>query len=180
MDVWKKNILENLEAGLLEYKIVGEFLMDIRKEFREGNKKSTKIAKLKRLEQRRKTIEEFVQESSKREQIWEMPPNKGVQERNKQDDQEEVNGGRKTSNKHSVIRWVCGQTLGLGLVNKNRTVVLLLVYNRKMACDLEVMWQSLEQSRRIEKSLERVRVRSNIKGHKFLMVYIWYMYSDGD
>ena len=33
-----------------------------------------------------------------------MPPNKGVQERNKQDDQEEVNGGRKTSNKHSVIR----------------------------------------------------------------------------
>ena len=43
--------------------------MDIRKEFREGNKKSTKIAKLKRLEQRRKTIEEFVQESSKREQI---------------------------------------------------------------------------------------------------------------
>ena len=69
MDVWKKNILENLEAGLLEYKIVGEFLMDIRKEFREGNKKSTKIAKLKRLEQRRKTIEEFVQESSKREQI---------------------------------------------------------------------------------------------------------------
>ena len=68
-----------------------------------------------------------------------MPPNKGVQERNKQDDQEEVNGGRKTSNKHSVIRRVCGQTLGLGLVNKNRTVVLLLVYNRKMACDLEVM-----------------------------------------
>ena len=62
MDVWKKNILENLEAGLLEYEIVREFLMDIRKEFREGNKKSTKIAELKRLEQRRKTIEEFVQE----------------------------------------------------------------------------------------------------------------------
>jgi len=62
VDVWKKNILENLEAGLLEYEIVREFLMDIRKEFREGNKKSTKIAELKRLEQRRKTMEEFVQE----------------------------------------------------------------------------------------------------------------------
>ena len=62
MDVWKKNILENLEVGLLEYEIVGEFLMDIRKEFREGNKKSTNIAELKRLEQRRKTMEEFVQE----------------------------------------------------------------------------------------------------------------------
>jgi len=62
VDVWKKNILENLEVGLLEYEIVGEFLMDIRKEFREGNKKSTNIAELKRLEQRRKTMEEFVQE----------------------------------------------------------------------------------------------------------------------
>ena len=62
MDVWKKNILENLEAELLEYEIVGEFLMDIRKEFREGNKKSTNIAELKRLEQRRKTMEDFVQE----------------------------------------------------------------------------------------------------------------------
>jgi len=45
-DVWKKNILEDLEAGLLEYETVGEFLTDIRKEFREGDKKSTKVAEL--------------------------------------------------------------------------------------------------------------------------------------
>ena len=51
-------------------------------------------------------------------------------------------------NKSNVIRWVCEQTLGLGLVDRNRTVVLLLVYNRKRAHDLEVMWQSLEWSRR--------------------------------
>ena len=38
-----------------------------------------------------------------------------------------------------VIRQVCGQTLGLVLVDRNRTVVLLLVYNGKRACDLEVM-----------------------------------------
>ena len=32
-------------------------------------------------------------------------------------------------------------------------------------------WNSLEQSRRIGKSLERVRVRSDVKEHGFLMVY---------
>lgn len=62
MDVWKENILKDLKAGLLEYEIVGEFLMDIRKEFRERDEKSTKIAELKRLEQGRKMMEEFVQE----------------------------------------------------------------------------------------------------------------------
>ena len=36
--------------------------MDIRKEFRERDEKSTKIAELKRLEQGRKMMEEFVQE----------------------------------------------------------------------------------------------------------------------
>jgi len=59
-DVWKKNILEDLEVEILEYKIAGEFLADIRKKFGEGNKESTKIAELKRLEQEGKTIEEFV------------------------------------------------------------------------------------------------------------------------
>lgn len=48
-DVWKKNMLENLEAGLLEYKIAGEFLADIKKEFWEGEE-GVKVAKLKRLE----------------------------------------------------------------------------------------------------------------------------------
>jgi len=33
-----------------------------------------------------------------------------------------------------------------------------------------VVWKDLG-SRRIEKSLEGVRVRSNVKGHRFLMVY---------
>ena len=42
--------MEDLEIGLLEYETVGEFLMDIRKEFEEGDEESTKIAELKRLE----------------------------------------------------------------------------------------------------------------------------------
>ena len=49
-DVWKKNTLEDLEEKLLEYEIVGEFLADIRKEFREEDEKLAKVAELKRLE----------------------------------------------------------------------------------------------------------------------------------
>ena len=41
---------------------MGEFLIDIRKEFRGEDEKSTKVTELKRLEQGGKTIEEFVQE----------------------------------------------------------------------------------------------------------------------
>jgi len=59
-DVWKENILEDLEGGLLEYKTVGKFLADIRKEFGEEDEESVKVAKLKRLEQRGRTMEEFV------------------------------------------------------------------------------------------------------------------------
>ena len=61
-DVWKENTLEDLKGGLLEYKSAGEFLADIRKEFGGGHEETIKIAELKRLEQRGKTIEEFVQE----------------------------------------------------------------------------------------------------------------------
>ena len=41
-DVWKKNILEDLEIGILEYKTVREFLIDIRKEFGGEDKKLMK------------------------------------------------------------------------------------------------------------------------------------------
>jgi len=49
-----------LERGLLKYENIGEFLVDIRKEFREGDKESVKVVELRRLEQERKTIEEFI------------------------------------------------------------------------------------------------------------------------
>ena len=49
-----------MKAGLLEYEIIGEFLVDIRKEFGEGDKELVKVAELKRLEQEERTIEEFV------------------------------------------------------------------------------------------------------------------------
>ena len=55
-------MLEDLKEGLLEYKTVGEFLVEIRKEFGRGDKKLVKVVELKRLEQESKIIEEFVQE----------------------------------------------------------------------------------------------------------------------
>ena len=75
-DVWKENILEDLEAGVLEYETVEEFLTDIRKEFRERDKKLVKVAELKQLEQEGKTMEEFVQEFRKaaRESKYEERP----------------------------------------------------------------------------------------------------------
>jgi len=42
--------LEDLEGGLLEYETVGEFLADIKKEFRRRDKETVKIAELRRLE----------------------------------------------------------------------------------------------------------------------------------
>ena len=61
-NIWKKNILEDLEESVLECKIVGEFLANIRKEFDKGDEKSVKTVELRRLEQESKIIEEFVQE----------------------------------------------------------------------------------------------------------------------
>ena len=54
--------MKDLEGGLLEYKIAGEFLENIKKEFGGGDKETVKVAKLKKLEQEGKMIKEFVQE----------------------------------------------------------------------------------------------------------------------
>ena len=53
--------MEDLERGLLEYETAGEFLAEIKKEF-EGDKETVKVAELKRLEQKGKTMEKFIQE----------------------------------------------------------------------------------------------------------------------
>jgi len=46
----------------LEYETVGEFLAYIKKKFGEKDKEMVKVTELKRIEQKGKTIEEFVQE----------------------------------------------------------------------------------------------------------------------
>jgi len=60
VDVWKENILEDLEAGLLEYKIVKEFLVEIKKKFGGEDEETVKVVELKRLEQGGKTMEKFI------------------------------------------------------------------------------------------------------------------------
>jgi len=61
-DVWKENVMEELEAGEVEYELVEEFLTSLRKEFGGGEEKSVKAAELRKLEQGGKSMEEFVQE----------------------------------------------------------------------------------------------------------------------
>jgi len=60
VDIWKKNMLEDLKRRLLEYEIVGEFSVEIRKELGGGEEESVKVAELRRLEQGGKMMEEFV------------------------------------------------------------------------------------------------------------------------
>ena len=44
----------------MSYAIAGEFLLDLKKEFDRADNKIMKVVKLKKVEQRGKTIEEFV------------------------------------------------------------------------------------------------------------------------
>ena len=61
-DMWKENVLEELEAGELEFETVGEFLVEIKKEFGRGEEESVKAEELRKMEQGGKTMEEFIQE----------------------------------------------------------------------------------------------------------------------
>jgi len=55
-------MLEELEAGELEFETVGEFLAEIKKEFGGEEEKLVKVVELKKLEQGGRMMEEFVQE----------------------------------------------------------------------------------------------------------------------
>jgi len=61
-DVWKENVMEELEAGEVEYKLVEELLTSLRKEFGRGEEESVQAAELRKIEQGGRTMEEFVQE----------------------------------------------------------------------------------------------------------------------
>ena len=61
-DVWKENMMDELESGEVEYESIEEFLTCLRKEFGGGEEESVKAAELRKMEQGGKTMEEFVQE----------------------------------------------------------------------------------------------------------------------
>jgi len=54
--------MEDLEKENLEYETVVKFLADLKKEFGGGDDKIIKVVKLKKIEQRNKVIEKFIQE----------------------------------------------------------------------------------------------------------------------
>jgi len=60
-DVWKENVIEELEAGEIEYETMEEFLMSLKKEFGREEEESVKAAELRKLEQGGRTMKEFVQ-----------------------------------------------------------------------------------------------------------------------
>ena len=60
--MWKVNLLKDLKVEEVEFGFVGEFLLELKKEFGGGDKKSVKVAELRRIEQKKKTMEEFLQE----------------------------------------------------------------------------------------------------------------------
>jgi len=60
-DIWKENVMEEMEAGEVEYELAEEFLTSLRKEFGGGEEESVKAAELRKLEQGGRTMEEFVQ-----------------------------------------------------------------------------------------------------------------------
>jgi len=53
--------LEDLELGEVEFRLVREFLLELKKKFSKGDEKLVKAAELRRIEQRKKIMEEFVQ-----------------------------------------------------------------------------------------------------------------------
>ena len=55
--------MEDLGGESLEYETVGEFLVDLKKEFGRGDNEMMKIAELKKIKQGNRIIEKFVQES---------------------------------------------------------------------------------------------------------------------
>ena len=62
MDIWKENIIEDLEVGEVKYKLAEEFLTEIKKKFGGRNEESVKIAELKKMKQGGQNMEEFVQD----------------------------------------------------------------------------------------------------------------------
>ena len=54
MNVWKKNLLEDLESEEVEFRSAGEFLLELKKEFGGGDKELVKIVELKKKDRTRR------------------------------------------------------------------------------------------------------------------------------
>ena len=59
-DLWKKNLLKDLEIEKVEFEIAEEFLLTLKKKYGEGDKESVKVVELRRIKQIGRTMEEFI------------------------------------------------------------------------------------------------------------------------
>ena len=62
VDIWKENVLKDLEVGEVKFELAENFLLELKKEFGSRDEKLVKVAELRRVEQAVRTIKEFVQE----------------------------------------------------------------------------------------------------------------------
>ena len=60
VDVWKENIMEEMEVEEVEYESMEEFLTNLKKEFGGGEEELIKVAELRKIEQGGKTMKEFI------------------------------------------------------------------------------------------------------------------------
>jgi len=61
-DIWKENVMKELEVGEMEYETAEELLTVLKKEFGGGEEEAVKVVELRKLEQGGRTMEKFVQE----------------------------------------------------------------------------------------------------------------------
>ena len=100
-DVWKENVMEEMESGEVEYESAEEILASLKKEFRGGEEESIKAAELRKLEQGGRMMEEFVQEFKRAARGKAVSG--GVQARDEWRNQKEIDGGRKSANLHRKL-----------------------------------------------------------------------------
>lgn len=87
--------MEDLENRSLEYVMIGEFLIDLKKEFSSENNELVKIAELKKMNQGSRTMEEFVQKFRKAARTSDKKTiDCRVQKRDEWSYLEEINGSR--------------------------------------------------------------------------------------
>ena len=58
VDIWKENVIEELELEEVEYKLAEEFLISLKKEFGRGEEELVKTVELRKLEQERRIMGE--------------------------------------------------------------------------------------------------------------------------
>jgi len=71
VDIWKENIMEELETGEMEYEIAEELLTVLKKKFGGGEEETVKAAELRKLEQGGRMMEEVVRSAG---QSMGVPP----------------------------------------------------------------------------------------------------------